>query len=131
MFLDLFLVHGAKILIQAVVKAKTIPRYLAISRSAKSFAFFATPHKGGFGAGFGHAAAGLVRRLGMNPRTGIMEALRKDSHVAPDIHNEFVDTQDSYHICSFYECKPLHPLGALVRQQKEALSLKVLMVHRL
>ncbi|MCJ1263726.1 hypothetical protein MMC22_003596 [Lobaria immixta] len=105
---------------QAVVKAKTIPRYLAISRSAKSFAFFATPHKGGFGAGFGHAAAGLVRRLGMNPRTGIMEALRKDSHVAPDIHNEFVDTQDSYHICSFYECKPLHPLGALIVERSSA-----------
>ena len=99
-----------------MVKAKSIPRYQAISRSAKSFAFFATPHRGGVGAGFGQAVAGLVRRLGMNPRTGILEALRKDSHLALDINNEFVDTQNDYHICSFYECKPLRPPGTLVRQ---------------
>lgn len=52
----------------------------------------------------------------MNPRTGILEALRKDSHLALDINNEFVDTQNDYHICSFYECKPLRPPGYLVRQ---------------
>lgn len=102
-------------LFQAVVKARSIPRYQAISRSANSFAFFATPHRGGFGAGFGHAAAGIFRRLGGNPRTGIMEALRKDSHVAPDMNNDFVDAQNDYHICSFYECKPLHPPGFVVR----------------
>lgn len=45
-----------------------------------------------------------------------MEVLRKDSLVAPDINNDFVDAQDNYHICTFFECKPLYPPGFLVRQ---------------
>ena len=97
-----------------MVKARNLSRYSAISQSAKSFAFFSTPHRGGHGAEVGQAAAGLVRRLGMNPRTGILEALRKDSHIAPDVNNDFVDGQDNYRICSFYECKPMPPLTALV-----------------
>lgn len=67
----------------------------------------------------------------MNPRTAIMEALRTDSHVAPEIHNDFVDTQDNYHICTFYECRPLYPPGTLVRQSKEDLAPKILTIHRL
>lgn len=96
------------------MKARSIKRYNLISHSAKSFAFFATPHRGGFGAEVGQAAAGFVRRLGMNPRTGIMEALREDSHVTPEINNDFVDGQENYHICSFYECRPMPPFSTLV-----------------
>ncbi|MCJ1473826.1 hypothetical protein MMC13_002478 [Lambiella insularis] len=106
---------------QAVVKARIIPRYLPISKSAKSFAFFATPHHGGFGAEVGQAAAGLIRRLGRNPRTGIMEALRKDSLIAPDIHSDFVDGQDNYHICSFYECRPTPGLSSLIVEKSSAI----------
>lgn len=97
-----------------MVKARIIARYSLIHHCAKSFAFFATPHRGGHGAELGQVAAGFVRRLGMNPRTGIIEALRKDSHVAPEINNDFVDGQDNYRICSFYECRPMPPFGALV-----------------
>ena len=43
-----------------------------------------------------------------------MEALRKDSYIAPDINNDFVDGQDNYHVCSFYECKPMPPVNTLV-----------------
>lgn len=96
------------------MKAKYIPRYQAISLSAKTFAFFATPHQGGHGAGIGQAAAALVRHVGMNPRNGFMEALRKDSHVAPDIHNDFLEGQSNYHICSFYECQRLPFVSDLV-----------------
>ena len=59
-------------------------------------------------------AAGFVRRGGLNPRTGILEALRRDSHLAPDIHNDFVDGQEDYHVCTFYECRPIPPLSDLV-----------------
>ena len=97
------------------MKARSIhSRYLAISKSAKSFAFFATPHRGGHGAEYGQIVAGLVRRLRMKPRTGILEALRKGGHVAPDIHDDFVDGQDNYHVCTFYECQPMRPPGAIV-----------------
>lgn len=40
-----------------------------------------------------------------------MEALRKDSLIAPEIHNDFVDGQDNYHVCSFYECRPMPGLS--------------------
>ena len=96
------------------MKARINAEYSSISDSAKSFAFFATPHHGGLGAEVGQAAAGIVRRLGMNPRNGIMEALRKDSHIAPEINSDFVDAQDSYRICSFFECRPMPGLSALV-----------------
>lgn len=97
------------------MKARFIKsRYLSISQSAKSFAFFATPHRGGLGAEYGQIIAGLVRRLCMRPRTGILEALRKDSHVAPDINDDFLDGQDNYHVCTFYECQPMMPPGAIV-----------------
>lgn len=97
-----------------MVKARSISRYESISRSTKSFAFFATPHRGGFGAEVGQAGAGILRRLHKNPRTGILEALRKDSHIAPDINNDFVDGQNDYHICTFYECKPMPAMSDLV-----------------
>lgn len=58
-----------------------------------------------------------------------MEALRKDSLVAPDLHTDFVDAQDNYRVCTFYECKPLH--GLLVGQPKVAPPLRILTVHRL
>ena len=45
-----------------------------------------------------------------------MEALRKDSHISPDIHNDFVDGQNNYHICTFYECRPLPLFNNLVIQ---------------
>ena len=97
------------------MKARNNLEYSSISRAAKSFAFFATPHRGGLGAEIGQAAAGLVRRLGKNPRNGIMEALRKDSHIAPEINSDFVDGQENYRICSFFECKPMPGLNALVK----------------
>ena len=96
------------------MKARSIPRYHSISRAAKTFAFFATPHRGGLAAAIGQVAAGFVRRGGFNPRNGILEALRKDSHLAPDIHNDFVDGQDAYHVCTFYECRPMPGLNHLV-----------------
>ncbi|MCJ1251391.1 hypothetical protein MMC30_008624 [Trapelia coarctata] len=119
----LFVAHslGGLVVKRAIVKARSIGRYSLIHHSAKSFAFFATPHRGGFGAEVGQAAAGFVRRLGMNPRTGIMEALRKDSHIAPEINNDFVDGQENYHICSFYECRPMPPLSALVVEKSSAI----------
>ncbi|MCJ1391951.1 hypothetical protein MMC18_004818 [Xylographa bjoerkii] len=106
---------------QAAVKARNNPVYSSISQSAKSFAFFATPHRGGYGAEVGQAAAGLVRRLGMNPRNGIMEALRKDSHIAPEINSDFVDGQDNYRICSFYECKPMPGFSVLIVERRSAI----------
>ena len=107
------------------MKARSISRYSLISQSARSFAFFATPHRGGFGAELGQAAVGWVRRLGLNPRTGIMEALRKDSHIAPDINSDFVDGQENYHISSFYECRPMPPLSTLVSRS----SLLMMITH--
>jgi hypothetical protein len=101
-------------LLQAIVKARTIPRYFQIDKSAKSFAFFATPHRGGMGAGFGQKAAGLVRVFGSNPRNDILEVLRKDSQAAPTIHDDFVDGQDDYHVCTFFECRPMPLQRSLV-----------------
>ncbi|MCJ1386808.1 hypothetical protein MMC17_009936 [Xylographa soralifera] len=118
-----FVAHslGGLVVKRAVVKARNNPEYSSISQSAKNFAFFATPHRGGYGAELGQAAAGLVRRLGMNPRNGIMEALRKDSHIAPEINSDFVDGQDNYRICSFFECKPMPGLSALIVERRSAI----------
>ncbi|MCJ1355708.1 MAG: hypothetical protein MMC33_005700 [Icmadophila ericetorum] len=112
---------GGLVVKRAIVKARSISRYESISRSAKSYAFFATPHRGGFGAEVGQAGAGILRRLHKNPRTGILEALRKDSHIAPDINNDFVDGQNNYHICTFYECKPMPAMSDLIVEKSSAI----------
>ena len=54
-----------------------------------------------------------------------MEALRRDSHIAPDINNDFVDGQENYHICTFYECRPMPPLSTLVSRS----SLLMIIAH--
>ncbi|MCJ1436483.1 hypothetical protein MMC27_005862 [Xylographa pallens] len=50
-----------------------------------------------------------------------MEALRKDSHIAPEINSDFVDGQNNYRICSFFECRPMPGLSALIVERRSAI----------
>lgn len=99
---------------QAIAKARSSTKYQDLFASFRGVAFFATPHRGGYGATVGAATAGGVRRFTGNPRSSIMEALRADSLISADIHQYFLNSLDKIRICTFYELKPMPGLRHLV-----------------
>lgn len=100
-----------KISFQALVHAKSDSTYENIWASTFGIAFFGTPHKGGNHAGLGDVAASIARIITGSPENTFMKALKARSEILDHMSDDFRQLLEDFQILSFYETRPMHPLG--------------------
>lgn len=122
----IFVCHslGGIVVKRAIVSAHTTDYYRSIYDSTKGVAFFATPHNGGNGVSIGDVFVKICRAVTGNARNDIMEALRRDSHIAGHIHRDFARRAQDLRILSFVETKPMSKpfLGIVVDRNSASLG---------
>jgi protein SERAC1 len=91
---------------QALIRASHSTAYESIRQSTRGIAFFGTPHRGGNHADIGRVIAAIVAAITGNVKNNFMETLQKNSTIAADIHELFIQQAHDYQIVSFYEMKP-------------------------
>ncbi|KAI0400737.1 hypothetical protein F4802DRAFT_583836 [Xylaria palmicola] len=121
----IFICHslGGLIVKRALVHAKADVAYEKIWASTFGLVFFATPQQGGNNAGLGDAVAGIARCVLGNPSNTFMTALKSSSTFLSIITDDFRQLLEDFQIISFYETRPLGPLGIVVDPKSALLGL--------
>jgi hypothetical protein len=95
---------------QALVHSRLDETFESINRSTYGISFFGTPHQGGKHASVGDIGATILRGILRNPSNSFMSTLQKGS-VFSEAMRDFRYLADSYQYVSFYETRPVKPLG--------------------
>ena len=98
---------------QALVHSRLDETFESINGSTYGISFFGTPHQGGNHASVGDIGATILRGILGNPSNSFMSSLQKGS-VFSEAMRDFRYLSDSYQYISFYETRPLKPLGLVI-----------------
>ena len=101
----IFVAHSLRGLLvkQALVEASVNPRYRCLKASAQGLVFFATPHRGGEGAGVAEAAASVCSAFTGQPRNNLLESLKSKSLITELSSDQFRHQLNDYEVISFIE----------------------------
>ena len=101
----LFIAHslGGLLVKQALVEARIDPSYKCLKASTKGLAFFATPHRGGEGAGVAEAAANVCSAFTGQPRNKLLESLKSKSLITELSSDQFRHQLNDYEVLSLIE----------------------------
>ncbi|KAL8729216.1 MAG: hypothetical protein Q9181_005069 [Wetmoreana brouardii] len=100
-----FVAHslGGLLVKQALVQAGTDPLYKCLKASTFGLVFFATPHRGGEGAGVAEAAAMVYSAVTGQPRNKLLDSLKKKSLINELSSDQFRHQMNDYEVLSFIE----------------------------
>lgn len=101
----IFIAHslGGLLVKQALVEARTDPLYRCLKVSTCGLVFFATPHRGGEGAGVAKAAADICSAFTGQPRNKLLESLKSRSLITELSSDQFRHQLNDYDVLSFIE----------------------------
>ncbi len=101
----LFVAHslGGLLVKQALVEAVVNPRYRCLKASTQALVFFATPHRGGTGAGVAEAAANVCSAFTGEPRNKLLESLKEKSLILELSSDQFRHQLNDYEVLSLVE----------------------------
>ena len=101
----LFIAHslGGLLVKQALVEARIDPLYKCLKASTYGLVFFATPHRGGEGAGVAKVAANICSAFTGQPRNKLLESLQSRSLIRELSSDHFRHQLNDYEILSFIE----------------------------
>ena len=100
-----FVAHslGGLLVKQALVESRTNPLYTCIKASTHGLVFFATPHRGGEGAGVAEAAANVCSAFTGQPRNKLLESLKSRSLINELSSDQFRHQLNDYEVLSLIE----------------------------
>lgn len=93
------------------MEAKLNDKYASIRAATFGLVFFATPHRGGNHAKLGDLATKIARSVLFEPRNTFMDNLKHNSLFSEHLQDEFRHQYEDYQILSFYETRPMGPMG--------------------
>lgn len=101
----LFVAHslGGLLVKQALVEARIDPLYKCLKASTCGLVFFATPHRGGEGAGVAKAAADICSAFTGQPRNKLLESLKSKSLITELSSDQFRHQLDDFEVLSLIE----------------------------
>ncbi len=102
----LFVAHslGGLLIKQALVEARENPEYRCLKASTKALVFFATPHRGGKGAGVAEFAANVCSAFTGEPKNKLLKSLKEKSLIKGLPTDQFRKYQlNSYEVLSLVE----------------------------
>ena len=100
-----FVAHSLEGLLvkQALVEARTNPLYSCLKASTHGLVFFATPHRGGEGAGVAEAAANVCSAFTGQPKNKLLESLKSRSLINELSSDQFRHQLNDYEVLSLIE----------------------------
>ena len=101
----IFVAHslGGLLVKQALVEAMVNPRYRCLKASTRGLVFFATPYRGGEGAGVAESAANVCSAFTGQPRNNLLESLRSKSLITELSSDQFRHQLNDYEVLSLIE----------------------------
>ena len=101
----LFVAHslGGLLVKQALVEAVLNPKYRCLKASTQALVFFATPHRGGEGAGVAETIANVYSALSGDPRNTLLESLKNKSLITELSSDQFRHQLNDYEVLSLIE----------------------------
>ena len=100
-----FVAHslGGLLVKQALVESQTNPLYTCLKASTHGLVFFATPHRGGEGAGVAEAAANVCSAFTGQPKNKLLETLKSRSLINELSSDQFRHQLNDFEVLSLIE----------------------------
>ena len=123
----IFVAHslGGLLVEQALVEATVNPRYRCLKSSTRGLVFFATPHRGGKGAGVAEAAARVCSTFTGQPKNKLLESLKDNSLITQLASDQFRNQLNDYEVLSLIERRKMPvKVAPLLPRKKMVTSLR-------